>query len=62
MRAGNVGLEGGQLRSIVERIEQLEEEIRSLNDEKKDVLLRGKGRRFRCDDHTRGGAAQERRP
>jgi uncharacterized protein (UPF0335 family) len=27
MRSGNIGVEGGRLRSIVERIEQLEEEI-----------------------------------
>ena len=46
MRAGNVGLEGGQLRSIVERIEQLEEEIRSLNDDKKDVYAEAKSSGF----------------
>ena len=46
MRAGNVGLEGGQLRSIVERIEQLEEEIRSLNDDKKDVYAEAKSAGF----------------
>ena len=46
MRAGNVGVEGGQLRSIVERIEQLEEEIRSLNDDKKDVYAEAKSAGF----------------
>ena len=46
MRAGNVGLEGGQLRSIVEGIEQLEEEIRSLNDDKKDVYAEAKSAGF----------------
>ena len=46
MRSGNVGLEGGQLRSIVERIEHLEEEIRSLNDDKKDVYAEAKSAGF----------------
>ena len=46
MRAGNVGIEGGQLRSIVERIEHLEEEIRSLNDDKKDVYAEAKSAGF----------------
>ena len=43
MRAGNAGVEGGRLRSIVERIE---EEIRSLNDDKKDVNAEAKGAGF----------------
>jgi uncharacterized protein (UPF0335 family) len=46
MRAGNTGVEGGQLRSIVERIERIEEEIRSLNDDKKDVYAEAKGAGF----------------
>jgi uncharacterized protein (UPF0335 family) len=46
MRTGNAGVEGGQLRSIVERIEQLEEEIRSLNDDKKDVYAEAKSAGF----------------
>jgi uncharacterized protein (UPF0335 family) len=46
MRAGSIGVEGGQLRSIVERIEHLEEEIRSLNDDKKDVYAEAKGAGF----------------
>lgn len=46
MRAGNAGVEGGQLRSIVERIEQVEEEIRSLNDDKKDVYAEAKSAGF----------------
>ena len=46
MRAGSTGVEGGQLRSIVERIEHLEEEIRSLNDDKKDVYAEAKGAAF----------------
>jgi uncharacterized protein (UPF0335 family) len=46
MRAGNMAVEGGRLRSIVERIEQLEEEIRSLNDDKKDVYAEAKSAGF----------------
>jgi uncharacterized protein (UPF0335 family) len=46
MRSGSVGLESGQLRSIVERIEHLEEEIRSLNDDKKDVYAEAKSAGF----------------
>ena len=46
MRSGSVGLEGGKLRSIVERIEHLDEEIRSLNDDKKDVYAEAKSAGF----------------
>jgi uncharacterized protein (UPF0335 family) len=46
MRSGTIGVEGGRLRSIVERIEQLEEEIRSLNDDKKDVYAEAKSAGF----------------
>ena len=46
MRSGTIGVEGGQLRSIVERIEHLEEEIRSLNDDKKDVYAEAKSAGF----------------
>ncbi len=46
MRAGVQGIEGGRLRSIVERIERIEEEIRSLNDDKKDVYAEAKGEGF----------------
>ncbi len=46
MRSGTVGVEGGRLRSIVERIEHLEEEIRSLNDDKKDVYAEAKSAGF----------------
>ena len=46
MRSGTIGVEGGRLRSIVERIEHLEEEIRSLNDDKKDVYAEAKSAGF----------------
>jgi uncharacterized protein (UPF0335 family) len=46
MRVENAGIEGGQLRSIVDRIEHLEEEIRSLNDDKKDVYAEAKSAGF----------------
>jgi uncharacterized protein (UPF0335 family) len=46
MRPGSTGVEGGQLRSIVERIERIEEEIRSLSDDKKDVYAEAKSTGF----------------
>jgi uncharacterized protein (UPF0335 family) len=46
MRSGTIGVEGGRLRSIVERIEHIEEEIRSMNDDKKDVYAEAKSAGF----------------
>ena len=37
---------GGQIRSFVERIEQIESEIQDLNDGKKDVFAEAKGEGF----------------
>ena len=37
------GIAGDQLRSFVERIERLEEEIKALSDDKKDIYAEAKG-------------------
>ena len=37
---------GDQLRTIVERIEQVEEEIKELNEAKKEIYLEAKGKGF----------------
>jgi len=44
--SGPTGVEGNRLRSLVERIERIEEEIRELNDDKKDVYAEAKGDGF----------------
>ena len=44
--SGPTGIEGNRLRSLVERIERIEEEIRELNDDKKDVYAEAKGDGF----------------
>ena len=41
-----IGIAGGQVRSIVERVEQLEAEIAELNEGKKEVFLEAKGQGF----------------
>jgi uncharacterized protein (UPF0335 family) len=41
-----VGLAGDRLRSFVERIEHIEEEIKGLNEGKKDVYVEAKGEGF----------------
>ena len=41
-----VGIAGGRVRSFVERIEQLEEEIQALNEGKKEVFAEAKGEGF----------------
>ena len=41
-----VGIPGGRIRSFVERIEQIENEIKDLNEAKKDVLSEAKGEGF----------------
>jgi uncharacterized protein (UPF0335 family) len=44
--SGPGGIAGDRLRSFVERIEQLEEEIKQLTDDKKDVYAEAKGDGF----------------
>ena len=43
---GTSGVAGDRLRSLVERIERLEEEIKQLSDDKKDVYAEAKGDGF----------------
>ena len=43
---GLAGVEGNRLRSFVERIERIEEDIKGLNDDKKDVYAEAKGDGF----------------
>jgi uncharacterized protein (UPF0335 family) len=40
------GVAGDRLRSIVERIERLEGDIKALSDDKKDIYAEAKGERF----------------
>jgi uncharacterized protein (UPF0335 family) len=44
--AGSVGIAGDRLRSLVERIERIEEEIKGLSDDKKDIYTEAKGEGF----------------
>ena len=44
--SGPGGIAGDRLRSFVERIEHLDEEIKGLNDDKKDVFAEAKGEGF----------------
>ena len=44
--SGSVGIAGDRLRSFVERIERLEEEIKGLTDDKKDIFAEAKGEGF----------------
>ena len=39
-------MDGSHLRAFIERIERLEEEIRALNDDKKEVYAEAKGQGF----------------
>ena len=41
-----VGIAGDQIRSIIERVEHIEEEIKALNEGKKEVFLEAKGEGF----------------
>ena len=41
-----VGVAGGRIRSLVERIEQLDTELQELNEAKKEVLAEAKGEGF----------------
>lgn len=40
------GIAGDRLRSLVERIERIEEEIKGLSDDKKDIFMEAKGEGF----------------
>jgi uncharacterized protein (UPF0335 family) len=42
----NVGIAGDRIRSLVERIEHIDEEIKALNEGKKEVLSEAKGEGF----------------
>jgi uncharacterized protein (UPF0335 family) len=44
--AGTVGLAGDRIRAFVERIEQIEEELKALNEGKKEVFAEAKGEGF----------------
>ena len=41
-----VGIAGDRIRSFIERIERIDEEIKALNEEKKEVLSEAKGEGF----------------
>ena len=44
--SGSVGIAGDRLRSFVDRIERLEEEIKGLSEDKKDIYIEAKGEGF----------------
>ena len=44
--SGSVGIAGDQLRTIVERIEKVEEEIKELTEAKKEIYQEAKGNGF----------------
>jgi uncharacterized protein (UPF0335 family) len=44
--SGPVGLAGDQIRAFVERIENVEEEIKALTEDKKDIYAEAKGQGF----------------
>ena len=44
--SGPTGVEGNRLRSLVERIERIEEEIKELTEGKKEIYLEAKGNGF----------------
>ena len=44
--AGSVGIAGDRIRSFVERIEHIEEELKALNEGKKEVFAEAKGEGF----------------
>lgn len=41
--SGPDGIAGDRLRSFVERIERIEEDLKALNDDKKDIFAKGEG-------------------
>ena len=56
---GSSAVAGDRLRSLVERIERIEEEIKGLNDDKKDIFMEAKGEGFDVKILARGRSAQE---
>ncbi len=44
--SGSVGIAGERIRSFIERIEQIEEELKALNEGKKEVFSEAKGEGF----------------
>lgn len=44
--SNTVGIAGGRIRSFVERVEQIEEEIKGLQEGKKEVFMEAKGEGF----------------
>jgi uncharacterized protein (UPF0335 family) len=44
--SGQDGVAGDRLRSFVERIERIDEDLKAMNDEKKDVFAEAKGEGF----------------
>jgi uncharacterized protein (UPF0335 family) len=44
--SGSIGIAGDRLRSFVERIERLEEEIKGLSEDKKDIYIEAKAEGF----------------
>ena len=43
---GSVGIAGERIRSFIERVEHIEEELKALNEGKKEVFLEAKGEGF----------------
>ena len=56
-----VGVSGNQLRAIIERIEQVEEEIKALAEAKKEIYQEAK-QRVRRQNHSRNDSAAKTRP
>ena len=44
--SGSVGIAGDRIRSFIERVEHIEEEIKALNEGKKEVFAEAKGEGF----------------
>jgi uncharacterized protein (UPF0335 family) len=44
--SGSVGIAGERIRSFIERVEQIEEELKALNEGKKEIFAEAKGEGF----------------
>ena len=60
--SGPDGIAGDRLRSFVERIERIDEDLKSMNDEKEDVFAEAKGEGFHVMIPKGGNPAQEAGP